>query len=162
MLDLNAADWITVLAQRRKVKLRLKKGLLLALGKNHYFLGSICAYRLAHYCFKVVVMVCGGVGFAWNAAIQLGDHHNSLCLLQHGAFYRMVEITAHLFDLPVHQCLNVGLLPDWHLRPSVEKNSIHHLSVGVGNQAALRWKHLSLQPRKCNCLRVSWTYALTE
>lgn len=50
--------------------------------------------------------------FALNVAIQLGDHHNPLYLLRHGAFYRTGEITAHLFDLPVHQCRDVGLPPD--------------------------------------------------
>lgn len=144
MLDLNAADWITVLAGRSKVKLRLKKkGAAPCSGQKSLLLGSICPYPLAHYCFK------GGGGgggwgvFACNAAIQPRDHHNPLYLLRHGAFYRTGEITAHLLDLLVHQCLDVGLLPDWHLRASVENDSIHRLSVGVGNQAALQQEPLA-------------------
>lgn len=43
-----------------------------------------------------------------NVAIQSVDQHNPLKLLHCGAFYTTREITAHLLNEPVHQCLHVA------------------------------------------------------
>lgn len=164
MLDLNAADWITVLAGRRKVKLRLKKRrLLLAQGKNHYFLSSICTYPLAHYCFKGGWCGGGGGGYLhvmWPSSWGITTIHY-IC------YATVLFIEQEKSQLTSSTCLSINAWTWVSLQIDI--------SGQVGRTTlftACQWERVIRRPysgsssllslRRCkrNCLCMS--YALTE